>query len=148
MSDAMTEEAKKSKKARYQSRKVKFGSKELTLWSLDGCTWSSRRDELMVIQERHEAERLKLMQGVAERVEEDVAAKRDGDASPDAAAVSEEDGPVLVTGSEEGDEKPVKKDSKKKIVSKKDRVQFVAPKPRQIAKAKNKPMPKSKKKAA
>lgn len=46
------------KKPKLQSKTVKFQNKTLTLYSLDGMTWSSRKDELMVIAERHEQERL------------------------------------------------------------------------------------------
>lgn len=139
--------AKASKKAKYISKKVRFGAKEFTMWSIDGVTWSTRKEELTQIAERHEAERLKLMQGVAERVAEDKKER------PVAAVAAEEppaseDGPVLVTGTDEEEEVSAKPKSKKKTVSARDRVQFVAPKPREIAKAKNKPSPNKKKRAA
>lgn len=45
------------KKAKYLTKTVKFGDKKFTLFSLDGVTWSSRRDELHQIIERQEQER-------------------------------------------------------------------------------------------
>lgn len=145
-----TVQAKTAKKAKYISKKVRFGAKEFTMWSIDGVTWSTRKEELMLIAERHEAERLKLMQGVAERVAEDKKERPVAAAAESEELKSDEDGPVLVTGTsdEEADEAPKAKSAKKKTVSARDRVQFVAPKPREIAKAKNKPAPNKKKKAA
>lgn len=141
-----TAAAKASKKIRYHSKKVRFGSKEFTMWSIDGVTWSTRKDELTQIQERHEAERLKLMQGVAERVAEERKDKPAVVAAEEAPA--DEDGPVLVTSPGDDAEVEAKPKSKKKTPSARDRVQFVAPKPREIAKAKNKPAPNKKKRAA
>lgn len=46
------------KKFKYLTKKVKFGGKDLTLFSIDGATWSSRKDELVQIIERHENEKL------------------------------------------------------------------------------------------
>ena len=46
------------KKIRYLTKKVRFNGKDMTLYSVDGCTWSSRRDELAQIIERHESEKL------------------------------------------------------------------------------------------
>jgi len=142
--------AKSIKKIRYLSKKVKFGPKEFTMWSIDGVTWSTRKEELTMIQDRHEAERQKLMQGVAERVAEERKNKPVVAAAAVEAGTVEEDGPVLVTspGDDEEDAPVAKPKSKKKVVSARDRVQFVAPKPREIAKAKNKPAPNKKRKAA
>ncbi len=44
-----------SQKQKYITKNVQFGGKRLTLFSLDGCTWSTRREELETIVERHEA---------------------------------------------------------------------------------------------
>ncbi len=142
-----TATAKSAKKAKYISKKVRFGAKEFTMWSIDGVTWSTRKEELTQIADRHEAERLKLMQGVAERVAED---KKERPVAAAAAAEQplSDDGPVLVTSAEDDEEATPKPKSKKKAVSARDRVQFVAPKPREIAKAKNKPAPSKKKRAA
>lgn len=38
------------------TKKVKFQGKDMTLFSLDGVTWSSRADELKTIQDRHSTE--------------------------------------------------------------------------------------------
>ena len=46
-----------SRRPKYQTKKVVFNGEELELYSLDGFTWSSRKDELPVIQERHETDR-------------------------------------------------------------------------------------------
>lgn len=47
-----------AKKIKYLTKKIRFNGKEMTLYSIDGCTWSSRRDELTQIIERHESEKL------------------------------------------------------------------------------------------
>lgn len=49
--------AESKKKAKYITKTVKFGDKQFTLFSLDGITWSSRREELHQILERQEQER-------------------------------------------------------------------------------------------
>lgn len=48
------------KKAKYLSKIVTFGGKKITLFSIDGTTWSSKKDELHEIQERQERQRLAL----------------------------------------------------------------------------------------
>ena len=45
---------------KYHKKVVQFSGKKLTLYSLDGNTWSTRKTELEDIIERHEQERLKL----------------------------------------------------------------------------------------
>ncbi len=47
-----------AKKIKYLTKKVRFNGKDMTLYSIDGATWSSRRDELTQIIERHESEKL------------------------------------------------------------------------------------------
>ena len=47
-----------SQKSKYMSKTVHFGGKQLTLYSLDGCTWSTKKDELQAILERHEADKV------------------------------------------------------------------------------------------
>jgi len=47
-------------KAKYLTKRVKFGEREVILYSLDGATWSTRRDELQIIRERQEAQRITL----------------------------------------------------------------------------------------
>ena len=57
------------KKGKYLTKVVKFGKENLTLYSLDGNTWSSRRQELTDIANRHEQERLKSIQAMGEGIE-------------------------------------------------------------------------------
>jgi len=47
-------------KLKYLSKSVKFGSTDLTMYSLDGLTWSSQKDELLVLKERQESQRISL----------------------------------------------------------------------------------------
>jgi hypothetical protein len=47
-----------SQKPKFQSKSVLFGGKPLTLFSIDGITWSTRKDELAAIHERHEAQKV------------------------------------------------------------------------------------------
>lgn len=49
-----------SKKPKYHEKTVSFGGQPLKLYSLDGVTWSSKKEELHHIQERHEKQRLAL----------------------------------------------------------------------------------------
>jgi hypothetical protein len=44
------------------TKKVIFSGKELVLYSLDGLTWSSRKDELKTIHERHDSEKVTAAQ--------------------------------------------------------------------------------------
>ena len=46
------------KKIKYLTKKIKFNGKDMTLYSIDGSTWSSRKDELTQIIDRHESEKL------------------------------------------------------------------------------------------
>lgn len=66
------------KRVKYLTKVVKFGKESLTLYSLDGNTWSSRRQELTEIMNRHEQERLKSIQAMGEPLEGDK-----GDESPE-----------------------------------------------------------------
>lgn len=45
-----------AKKGNYLTKKVKFQGKDMTMYSLDGITWSSRPDELQAIIDRHSTE--------------------------------------------------------------------------------------------
>lgn len=49
-----------NQKGKYLTKKVKFGGKTMVLYSLDGATWSTRREELEQIKERQEAQRVTL----------------------------------------------------------------------------------------
>ena len=151
------------KKVKYLTKSIRFGTKEITLYSIDGSTWSSRKDELLTILERHEAERLKLLASMgevkAEATEENSSEKE-----------SKEDDSPMIMG-DEGDDaesgakkvgkmagKPATKIHAKAAAAKngkgkagaksRDRVAFVSPKPRQIAKQRKKAAVKGKRKAA
>ncbi|NBW41218.1 hypothetical protein EBR25_09480 [bacterium] len=45
-------------KTDYLTKIVEFNDSKLTLYSLDGATWSSRKDELQVIKTRYEESRV------------------------------------------------------------------------------------------
>lgn len=49
-----------NKKMRYQKKVIAFGGKKVTLWSIDGITWSTRKNELLNVIERQEEERAKF----------------------------------------------------------------------------------------
>ncbi len=57
---------KDRKKVKYLSKGVKFAGKQVTLYSLDGATWSTRKEELHQILERQEAERVSFNQLLGE----------------------------------------------------------------------------------
>ncbi len=46
-----------ARKSKYLEKKITFGSTTVTLFSLDGVTWSSRKEELQAILDRHEQEK-------------------------------------------------------------------------------------------
>ena len=46
------------KKIKYLTKSVSFAGKEITLYSLDGLTWSTRRSELLAIKERQERDKV------------------------------------------------------------------------------------------
>lgn len=48
------------KRYKYIEKVVSFGKEKLKVYSIDGQTWSTRKDELAGILERHEAERTNL----------------------------------------------------------------------------------------
>jgi hypothetical protein len=111
-----------AEKQKYITKTVRFGSGELTMYSLDGTTWSTRKDELTAIVARHEAERQKLAQlnkvddGAAKK---DKAAAATPDAEPkeadeeelekdDTLDMTEEDDEILPIVDEDDIEEPVK----------------------------------------
>lgn len=59
------------KKSRYQIKTVKYGGKEFILYSLDGVTWSSKKNELEEIKERHEKQRQMLMEDTKEFIKKE-----------------------------------------------------------------------------
>ncbi len=46
-----------SKKLNYETRETTFAGETIVLYSIDGVTWSTRKEELAEIMERHEYER-------------------------------------------------------------------------------------------
>ena len=68
-------------KNQYLTKKVKFGGKDMTLYSLDGMTWSSREGELEEIQARHEREKVTIndITGAAEVVAGDEEKAKEND---------------------------------------------------------------------
>lgn len=93
-----------AKKLKFQSKVVRFGSHSITLFSIDGVTWSTRRDELQRILERHEQERL----GLANLKDPSGGAGKGKPAKgPKKAAASDAEGAAIVdpeVEEEEGDE--------------------------------------------
>lgn len=65
------------RKGAYLTKEARFGGTKVTLYSLDGVTWSSRKEELHAIQERHEKEKITFneIKGVGEAEEEPAAAE-------------------------------------------------------------------------
>lgn len=54
-----------ARKGKYLTKTVSFGSSQVTLFSLDGNTWSTHSEELSEILERHEHERQVLHQSIS-----------------------------------------------------------------------------------
>ncbi|MBX7138947.1 MAG: hypothetical protein K1X83_13310 [Oligoflexia bacterium] len=87
----MTESTPK-KKGNFLVKEVKFGREKLTLYSLDGLTWSTRRNELADIKARQEREKVTFNQikGVAEAEEPAQDAAEEEGQEPTSAADDEE----------------------------------------------------------
>jgi len=83
------------KKLKYLTKTVKFGSNSLTLYSIDGLTWSSKKQELTVIKDRLENQRVTLG-GVKSEDDEGAKDKPEKDDEP------------VVTSTDDDDEVPVK----------------------------------------
>ena len=157
---------KHKKKGDFLTKVVKFGAKSLTLYSLDGNTWSTRSGELKAILDRHEAERQKLLQNMGEvKAQED---QEKGSTEEEKEESEQDDGPMIVgdgadidlAADDEGDDDeadaprakaaskvakrtlPVEaaaiaaKAKKSQKKKSKDKVAFVTPKPRRIGKKK------------
>lgn len=169
---------KTKKKGDFFTKVVKFGAKSLTLYSLDGNTWSTRSTELKGILERHEAERQKLLQnmGEAKAQEEAETGTRQQGEQEEKEEQEHDDGPMIVGDAadidlgaddegNEADEAPVAKAASKvakrgisavaakpkksqKQQKGKEKVAFVTPKPRHIGKKKIKSNSKGKKRSA
>ena len=104
--------AENKKKQKYLTKTVKFGEKQFTLFSLDGVTWSSRKDELHMILERQELERKSFNQIIgeqpAEKAAEDGASKEEKDVDDDVAdLIVPEDDEILPITTEPA-RKPIK----------------------------------------
>lgn len=98
--------AKKSEKEKLLSKTVVFGGKELKMYSLDGNTWSSRKDELQLIKERFENARLSLSMDASSQIKKGPMGRKKAVAAvatPDAEFVDDivDDGVVAFAGVEE-----------------------------------------------
>jgi hypothetical protein len=90
-----------SKKIKYLSKSVAFNGKTLTLFSIDGQTWSSRKQELLEIKERQERDKVSFVAIKEENGETRVAPKAKGKI---AATVEDEEEAVVL---EEAAEFPI-----------------------------------------
>ncbi|WKZ56363.1 MAG: hypothetical protein QY326_06410 [Bdellovibrionota bacterium] len=104
------------KKQKYLTKTVKFGGKTLTLFSIDGAVWSSRKDELTTIQERHEAERQKLAQLKPEENSAEEETKSNEEEGAGSNEAESDDGVVIMSAvsddEDDRDEKPKAKKGK------------------------------------
>jgi hypothetical protein len=72
--------SQQKKKSTFLKREVKFGGKTVILYSIDGNTWSTRKDELQAIIDRHEAEKVtfgEIKGGLGAGAKAAAAAKKD-----------------------------------------------------------------------
>lgn len=100
------------KKVKFLSKSVQLGAKTITLFSIDGNTWSSRKDELQAIIERHEAQKASFGKLKA--------AQSEGEDGKAEEAPEDDDKPV-VAGSDEdeaADEDSAPKDKSPKVKAK------------------------------
>ena len=109
-----------SKKPKYHEKTVSFGGQALKLYSLDGVTWSSKKEELHHIHERHEKQRLAL-QGLKpeedESKEESLEALKE-DESDDEEAEEEAPRVKVKKDKKQATKKPVTKKIEKKPAKK------------------------------
>lgn len=148
------------------TKKVKFQNKELTLYSLDGVTWSSRVDELRTIQDRHNTEQAGFSSDLkGEEKEKSKFSIKPKRPMPQRAAVVVDDEDEIIDDEidepdiedeldddipvEDDDEKPTapkKGAGKVKLPIKSDKKAPIAPKKqpvkKEVVKAKPKPAPK------
>lgn len=75
--------AQQKKKPVYLTKEIHFGNQKLVLFSLDGATWSSRKSELLEIQERHEREKVKITDIKGGEAEEEAKPAPESEASAD-----------------------------------------------------------------
>lgn len=121
------------KRISYKSKKVSVGEQMLTLYSIDGHTWSSRKEELLEIQERHLAERLNFGGEI-----------KGGQAAKEVAQKRREERQKKAVERQEklkADKKKTKKISNQKPANKETAIK-IKPKAKETAKSKAKPAPK------
>ncbi len=96
------------KKGAYFTKEVAFSGKKMVLFSLDGTTWSTRKDELQAIKERHEREKVTFneIKGIEEEEE----------ATEGGVKAAEDDGPVDITGQAEAEENAPRKRGRPKQI--------------------------------
>lgn len=90
-----------SKKIKYLSKTVNFGGKTLTLFSVDGTTWSSRKQELLEIKERQERDKVSFAAIKEENGETRVIPKVKGKTPVPAAAYDDEEEVVAAVEDDE-----------------------------------------------
>lgn len=73
------------KRSKYLTKTVKFAGQSLVLYSLDGLTWSTKRQELQSIKERQDNQRVTLA-GIKDEEEESEASE-----SPDKSEAGDDD---------------------------------------------------------
>ncbi|MBX7143670.1 MAG: hypothetical protein K1X79_04395 [Oligoflexia bacterium] len=81
---------KDKKKIKYLSKTVKFAGKSMTLYSLDGMTWSSRKDELHQILARQEQERAAFNQMIGDAATKAKSAETTEEGAPEESRENEE----------------------------------------------------------
>lgn len=132
-----------SQKSKYLTKVVKFGNKSLTLYSLDGLTWSSRRAELQAIKERQEANRVTFaeIKGETQEAEDKEESEEKEEGAVELKVSDEEEG----TATKKGKAKPTKDAAR--VVPPKNVKTKAPPKKREMGKPVKKDL-KLKKKAA
>lgn len=88
----------------YLTKTISFGSGTMTLYSLDGQTWSSRREELSVIKERQEQQRMILMGKKDEQEGEAAVGIKYGSTEDEVVETVEEEPKVKLAVDEDSDE--------------------------------------------
>ena len=88
-----------AKKLKYLTKTVRFGPNTVTLYSIDGLTWSSKKQELAVIKDRLENQRVTLGEIKSEDGEEEK-------------SKPEKDDEPVVTSSDDDDEPEITKKGK------------------------------------
>ena len=92
-----------AKKLKYLTKTVHFGSSTVTLYSIDGFTWSSKKHELTVIKERLENQRVTLGE-IKSEDGEDEKAKPEKDDEPVVTSSDDDEPETLKKGAAEDDD--------------------------------------------